>query len=283
MSEIRKYFTSRFDDGWILEFDFSQLEVVALAQLSKDKTLIQDILDGADLHRRSASLWLGKHESVVTEGERKKAKQMTFQLQYGAGYKSMAKKLDLPMSETRAFIDAYYLRYSGVKAWQQENMELVAAARSVAHGRKTPKGNPQGISKIQTETGRIYTFKERDLDGMYIKSPTGFWATEIKNYFVQGFATGDIVPLMLGVIWRALKNNEEIDTDKILLVNTVHDSIVFDVFDIAHAEQCRDFVLPIMNNTNRYIKKTWNIDMVVPIKADCKIGRNWMKMKDFTA
>ena len=45
----------------------------------------------------------------------------------------------------------------------------------------------------------------------------------IKNYPVQGFATGDIVPVVL------LEMDERLKPLKSCLVNTVHDSTVIDV------------------------------------------------------
>ena len=56
---------------------------------------------------------------------------------------------------------------------------------------------------------------------------TVFSPTQLKNYPVQGFATGDIVPEVLGRLRRVL--TEKGLSDKVLLVNTVHDSVLFDV------------------------------------------------------
>jgi len=50
MSKIKECFTSRFEGGKIVEFDYSQLEVIGLAVLSKDPQLMKDLRDGLDLH-----------------------------------------------------------------------------------------------------------------------------------------------------------------------------------------------------------------------------------------
>lgn len=277
MSNIRKYFTSRYgDDGILMEFDFGQLEVVALAFLSQDPELMQDIRDGVDLHTRSASAWLGIPESMVTADQRKKAKQMTFQLQYGAGYKSMAKKLKLKEEETKAFIEAYYKRYSVVKQWQDDNIEFVKANR-VTTAKKTPKGYPIGVSFLYTPCRRVLKFYERDSNrnnrfGLPTP-PTEFWPTEIKNYPVQSFATGDIVPMILGKVWRALRNSDL----EAKLINTVHDSIVIDT-TYACMKDVYNLVMSIMLATPEYLKQDFGIEFNVPITADCKIGKNWMEM-----
>lgn len=282
MSEIRKYFTSRFDDGYIMEFDFSQLEVACLAHLSKDPVLIQDILDGADLHKRSAAQWLGVPESHITEPDRKKAKGMTFQLQYGAGYKSMAAKLGLPESSTKAFIDAYYGRYEVVKQWQDDNIKTVKKNRWMLKEPKLTKHNgyPAGEGLLLSITNRVYRFTEYDAPEWMARKGiiTSFSPTEIKNYPVQGFAA-DIVAHMLGVVWRKLKQCNALKNNA-LLINTVHDSMVFDVKP-EYVAPLHNLVMPILNNTNAYIEAAFDIKLAVPIKADCKLGKNWMDMEDY--
>lgn len=91
MSEIKYCFRSRFgDDGVILQADYSQLEVVALAFLSGDKQLRQDIIDKVDIHSVNAAALFGRHlpeflyskraGDPATLNQRKIAKQLSFQL-----------------------------------------------------------------------------------------------------------------------------------------------------------------------------------------------------------
>ena len=55
---IKKCFVSRWgNDGYIVEADFSQLEVIGAAVVSGDPNMKQDILEGIDSHSQSAS-WL---------------------------------------------------------------------------------------------------------------------------------------------------------------------------------------------------------------------------------
>lgn len=58
---IKKCFESRFEGGYIVEADFSQLEVVGAAVVSGDPMMKKDLLDGIDSHSQSAA-WLNpKH------------------------------------------------------------------------------------------------------------------------------------------------------------------------------------------------------------------------------
>lgn len=70
MANIKECFVSRFgDDGFIVEADFSQLEVIGAAIISGDKNMAKDILDGIDSHCQSAS-WLNPQHTYeeILEG-----------------------------------------------------------------------------------------------------------------------------------------------------------------------------------------------------------------------
>ena len=73
------------------------------------------------------------------------------------------------------------------------------------------------FEKITNKSGRQYAFPNVERKG---KRVTHF--TMIKNYPVQGFATGDVVPV-LNEMHKRLRQK------KSCLVNTVHDSMVVDV------------------------------------------------------
>jgi len=283
VSKIREHFVSRYgDEGFIMEFDYSQLEVSCLAYLSQDKQLIADIEKGLDLHTVSAAQWLHKDPKAVTQRERKKAKAMTFQLQYGAGYKSMAQKLKLSERETKDFINAYYTRYAEVKKWQEKNIEKVKLRRFLTDDR-TPSGMPVGKSYLANPTGRRLTFKERESTSWKGIVETKFWDTEIKNYPVQSIAA-DIVSHTLGKVFRAIKNDERYKDAPVKMIMTVHDSIVFDVGNSKVGDMLYKTVMNIMTNIVDIMNRDFNLHLNpinVPIRADCTHGSNWMDMKTY--
>ena len=142
---------------------------------------------------------------------------------------------------------------------------------------RTAKGNPAGVSKMVTETGRIYTFVESDAPD-FLKAATSFSPTKTKNYPVQGFATGDIVPMVLGKIYRHLKSHPASD-DNILMINTIHDSLMFDCRTEGHAvtwaRQCKE----IMEDAPQMLKDIFGIDFDLPLRAGVDIGENWYDME----
>lgn len=276
MSTIRKYFKSRFEDGVLIEFDFSQLEVVVLAFLCQDKQLIHDIENGVDIHRVMASKLFDVPEADVTDAQRKYAKVLTFQLQYGSGPLNMSNETGLAIETCKRFISEYYKRYPKIAEWQNANIDFVNHTKETHVDKKTPKGYPVEQGTLIGPTGRRYIFSTKDAPAWMAGKSTTFSPTEIKNYPVQGMATGDIVPMILGKVYRELKKHPEYN-DNIFMVNTIHDSIVFDV-DSTYVRKCIELVLPIMNNVPKYLKQHFGIDFNVPIKADYKIGNNWLDM-----
>ena len=118
-------------------------------------------------------------------------------------------------------------------------------------------------------TGREYTFpyaKRQEWGG-------SSYGTQIKNYPVQGFATADIVP-MACINVDVLMEQKNV---KSLLINTVHDSIVVDVYpgeEQIMKEICTRGALDVVKS----LKDVYDIDFNVPLDVEVKIGNNWLDM-----
>lgn len=281
MAEIKECFVSRFaPEGVLLEADFSQLEVVGLAVLSGDPVLKDDIKSGRDMHRTRAAELFDIPESKVSDEQRRAAKAFSFMLQYGSGAKGMAHKTGLPLHLARKFINNYYDRYKEVLNWQEYIAECVKSSR-MPTGRHTPKKYPQGTGHYTSPTGRTYRFFEYDAPEGFKRSEPGFSPTEMKNYPVQGFATGDIMALYRGKVYRRLL--DEYWTGRVLTVNTVHDSIMFDV---ANSECAADLKVLLENEAKRIpsqLRSLWGIETDLEFKIECKAGPTWAtltKMED---
>ena len=238
---VKKVFVSRWKGGHILEADFAQLEFRVAAFLAQDPVAIEEIATGFDVHSYTAK--------VITDAgqptSRQDAKAHTFAPLFGAtGYgRSKAE-------------EAYYIhfneKYEGVAAWHKELGD--EAIR---------------FNKITNKSGRQYAFPDvkRNARG----GVSHF--TMIKNYPVQGFATGDVVPVVL------IEMEERMKHLKSCLVNTVHDSSVADV----HPEE-KDEVLQIIEDMNddltNLIEKSYGVKMNVPLLLESKIGPNWLDVQD---
>jgi DNA polymerase I len=107
----------------LVSADYSQIELVVFAHLSGDPALRKAFIDGADVHRRTAALILGKEEAEVSPQERRAAKTINFGVIYGMGAFRLAQELGIPRAEAQKFIDAYFARYAGVAAFIRNTVE----------------------------------------------------------------------------------------------------------------------------------------------------------------
>jgi len=279
--EIKDCFPSRFKDGYLLQADYSQLEVIVLAIITGDIQLKHDILSGMDMHTVRAAELFGIPEDAVTKEQRKIAKSFSFSLQYGAGYKSMAAKQGVSEDLAKKFIENYYNRYPQVKEWQEQRILEVKKNRKPTK-RKTPKGFPIGVSYYASPTGRRYVFYEQDAPEYMHKYQqfTSFSPTNIKNYMIQGTATADIVPLCMGKLYRELRKNSHL-VKKALLINTIHDSVMMDV-EAKVLKETAVLTKKVLEGGVEHVKEYFNMDVDLPLKVDIEVGRTWGSMEPYT-
>lgn len=265
-SDIKKCYVSRFEDGYIVEIDFRQLEVVALAHLSRCSALIADIEYGVDIH---STLYISVYGRIPTKDQRTEFKRATFALLYGAGPKKISKLTGMSMFEAKELIRAWHRRYPETTTYWERVQKEVTDLREPSERRDGISGKPLGKAKWITETGRILTFLE------YIPEWTdkaGFSPNDTKNHPVQSFATGDLVPLFLGKLARGLLASAI--RHKALLVNTVHDSVVLDVAN-GYVDECVKVLRNVSANMERHIKTEFGIEMQCPLEVSISHGPNW--------
>lgn len=234
---VKRVFVSRWDGGYICEADFAQLEFRTAAFLAQDETAMEEINTGFDVHSYTAKVISDAGQPTT----RQQAKEHTFAPLFGAtGYgRSKAE-------------EAYYIqfidKYKGIAAWHKNLGE-----------------EAMRFNKITNVSGRQYAFP--DISRRSNGSVTHF--TMIKNYPVQGFATGDVVPVVLNEMYKRLEPMQS------CLVNTVHDSTVIDI----HPDE-KDKVLSMINDMNEgltdLVESVYGIRMNVPLLLEAKIGPNWL-------
>lgn len=115
----------------LLSADYSQIELRLLAHLSKDPVLLDAFTTGQDIHTRTAMEMFDKKASEVTSDDRRAAKTINFGVIYGMGDTALAKRLGIPREEAAKFIDAYFSRYAGVKAYMARVLDEARSAGSV--------------------------------------------------------------------------------------------------------------------------------------------------------
>ncbi len=114
--EIRRGFVPR--TGWrLLSADYSQIELRLLAHLSGDPAFVSAFQAGGDIHRQTAAIIFGIPLTDVTGEMRARAKTINFATIYGQGAHALSRQLRISNAEAKAFIDTYFERFAGVKAF----------------------------------------------------------------------------------------------------------------------------------------------------------------------
>ena len=114
--EIRRGFVPR--TGWrLLSADYSQIELRLLAHLSGDPAFVSAFQAGGDIHRQTAAIIFGVPLTDVTGEMRARAKTINFATIYGQGAHALSRQLRISNAEAKAFIDTYFERFAGVKAF----------------------------------------------------------------------------------------------------------------------------------------------------------------------
>ena len=240
---VKKVFVSRWEHGKILEADFAQLEFRVAALLSQDPVAMQEVSTGFDVHSYTAQII----SEAGQKTSRQEAKAHTFAPLYGA------------------------TGYGRTKAEAEYYTHFLAKYKGIARWHKKLGDEAINLGRIKIPSGRQYAFP--DVERRKSGTPTYF--TMIKNYPVQGFATGDIVPIVLLEIEELLK----LDDLKSMLVNSVHDSVVLDIHP-AETKEVLNVIEQVNNNLKSIIESHYDINVNVPMLLESKIGDNWLDVKD---
>ncbi len=268
--DVKRSYVSRYPDGCILELDYSQLEMIALAYLSKDQQLIDDINNGRDMHRE---LYKEMYGVYPTDKERKPFKRFSFLLVYGGGAATLMAQSGCNKATAKKFISTFYTRYKGVKAYHEQIVKDAEMKAVVSYD--SDKSGPDYHYYHTSPTGRHYIFKKYPNE---YKGGLSFSPTELKNWPIQGFATGDVVPMMVGLLLNQL---EKENLTEAKLVMTVHDSVVLDVpTDLLYT--VASVAKKTLESAPQYLKSVFNIDFPCKLNVGVEHGINWQDKKELT-
>ncbi|MGH9992863.1 MAG: DNA polymerase [Nitrososphaera sp.] len=287
MSDIKRFFRSRWGDGGrLIEADLSQIEVVVQAVLSGDGQMKQDVRDGVDFHCKRLAFKLGEDYDSVAERckydpvyikMRKDIKVFSFQRAYGAGVTKISDTLGIPQAEVREFIRVEEELYPGVVTMQKAWIAEVERSRKPTTQRSA-LGVPVGRGWLRSCLGKRYVFTEEDAPDFLRNRGvhTSFRPTQIKNYEVQGFA-GEVLKLILGSLCRKLKSDSLI-SDGVLLINTIHDSIVLDARS-GLVGVAIEVLRETFGSAPSLIESVYGLNFDLPIRGGISVGINWLEME----
>jgi len=240
--QIRRAFVPGETDWLLLSADYSQIELRMLAHFSEDPALVRAFAQDRDIHAFVASQIYGVDPAEVTYDQRRVAKIVNFSLIYGKTAYGLSQDLDIPVGEAERFIDAYFDRYSAVRAFTADILNRAERDGYVT----TILGRRRSIKGIGAKDLKRLNFPER---------------TAI-NTVIQGSAA-DLIKVAMVRIAQRIRNE---DRPARLLIQ-IHDELVFETpEDSLEAE--RDFITAEMVGA---------MDLRVPLKVNVATGRNWME------
>lgn len=267
---VRRLFVSRFGaSGRCVEVDYSQLEIVILAILSKDAKLVKDLQRGVDFHIKRAEFFSGIPYQQIEEGcrrgepkyvkLRKMAKQFSFQRLYGAGISLLHRTTGIPVKDLQKSVELEEKAYPGIS-------EFYRAVRAVALRPDNP-GLP-AVHIVELPTGLRIGFKARDV---VINLPP------VKNYPIQAYGS-EIAQMMLGRLLRHFLKSDCYD-QRAVITNFVHDSVWLDCH-VDVLEKCVRDTCRIMGSAHEYIPKVFpGVELQLPLKVSASCGPDMQHMK----
>lgn len=261
-------------EGWFLvEADYSQIEVRLTADSSGDSVLRRIYLQNQDVHRYTASRVMGIPEDQVTEVQRKKAKAVVFGFIYGMGapkFKMYAKNqfdLDVTIDEAFEFRYAFFNTYPSLEDWHDKVRKWVRN-----HGYiRSPIGRLRRLPDINSRDKEVRAEAERQ----GINSPIQGLASD-HTILAMNLLSGQLQNQVDNAnIKRIVSQYEPLNPEEARLCGTVHDSIMFLVREdrIHSVEEQIKYTME-----NLPMKELFGWESSVPIKADTKIGSHWQGM-----
>lgn len=241
---VRALFTPGADYDALLSADYSQIELRILAHMSNDETMIDAFRSGQDIHARTASEVFGVPLAEVTGEQRRRAKAVNFGIVYGLSDFGLSRDLGISRKEAGGYIERYFERYHGVRAFLDK---MVADAHANGYV-TTLYGRRRDLPAINSRNYMQRSFAER----MAMNTP------------IQGTAA-DLIKIAMIRAYDALRAAGV--ESRILL--QVHDELVLETVE-AEIAQVTEILRTAMSGA---------AELSVPLAVDVHVGKNWAEAK----
>ena len=224
----------------LIAADYSQIELRIMAHLSGDPSLLRAFAEDQDIHQATAAEVFGVALDQVSKDQRRSAKAINFGLIYGMSAFGLARQLNIGRGEAQDYVNMYFERYPGVKAYMDNTRQLAKEQGYV----ETAFGRRLYLPEINSRNGQRRQYAERSA----INAP------------MQGTAA-DIIKLAMIKVdhWLA-----ESSLDARLIMQ-VHDELIVEVADPVAARVQEELVKRMSGAAT----------LKVPLKVEAACGINW--------
>jgi len=224
----------------LLSADYSQIELRLLAHFSEDPLLVEAFRRGDDIHTLTAAQVFGVPPLMINAEHRRRAKAVNFGIVYGLSAFGLSQQIGIEQREAKKFIDAYFEKYKGVRAFIDRVLEETRREQRV----KTLFGRVRPIPDINSKNANMRGFAERTA----VNTP------------LQGTAA-DLIKLAMISIDEELRSRKL--QSRMLL--QVHDELLFEVLS-SEVETIRRLVQEKMESV---------YELKVPLLVEMGVGPNW--------
>ena len=228
----------------LISADYSQIELRLLAHIADIDALKKAFADGIDIHAMTASEMFGVPVEGMDPSVRRRAKAINFGIIYGISAFGLANQLGIPRQEAGEYIERYFKRFPGIRAYMEATKE-----QAHTHGFvETIFGRRVHLPAINSKNPAERAFNERAA----INAP------------IQG-AAADIIRRAMIRMPEALRDAKL--SARMLL--QVHDELIFEAPD-AEAETTCKLVSKVMADAAEPAVK-----LSVPLDVEARAANNW--------
>jgi len=225
----------------LLSLDYSQIELRILAHIADIPALKQAFDDGLDIHAMTASEMFDTPIEGMDPSIRRQAKAINFGVIYGISGFGLARNLRIPRKDAQGFIDRYFERFPGIKAYMDDTVKFAKE-----HGH------------VETLFGRKIHTPEINAKGPH----AGFAKRAAINAPIQGTAA-DVIRRAMIRVPQAIKDLPA----KMLL--QVHDELLFEV-EASAVDETIAVVKDVMESAAMPA-----VQIDVPLIVEAGQGANW--------
>lgn len=269
-------FVAAREGYYLVEADYSQVELRIMAGESGEPTLLRAYRDGTDVHTATAQMVFdvpdcgvvdcpgSDHPMCLVKKEQRQAgKTINFSLLYGAGADNIGKQLGISLEEAEALVARYFEKLPNIGIWIEAVRQQAVRDRYA----KTPFGRVRHFQYIhESERGpnRQMVSKEK---------------REAVNFMIQG-AAADVMKFAFVRTSARLRKHFG---DMAKIVSTVHDSVLLEVHDsidpadiarvLDEAMASPQMLTAIQTDQGGEVK--WPA-----LRVDLKVGKAWADAKE---
>ncbi|HEX7776900.1 MAG TPA: DNA polymerase I, partial [Parvibaculum sp.] len=228
----------------LISADYSQIELRLLAHIAGIDALKKAFAEGLDIHAMTASEMFGVPVKGMDPAVRRRAKAINFGIIYGISAFGLANQLGIPRQEAGEYIDRYFKRFPGIRAYMDATKEQAHRLGYI----ETIFGRRVHVPAINSKNPAERSFMERAA----INAP------------IQGSAA-DIIRRAMVRMPEALKKANL--SARMLL--QVHDELIFEVPEKEAEKTCK-LVAEVMSSAPEPALK-----LSVPLDVDARAAANW--------